>query len=126
MDKILKYQHTTTQCDTTCTMNYYSDVTTYRFYNKRHQLVQRASIVVICFTLFRNVRPCMILGYTPTNIPQKLMQTKNNTKKNLHQVASRNRRRTLQQKCPISPHPQQMLDLALVSFMTSVSLILPA
>ena len=43
MDKILKYQHTTTQCDTTCTTNYYSDVTTYRFYNKRHQLVQRAS-----------------------------------------------------------------------------------
>ena len=52
-------------------MNYYSDVTTYRFYNKRHQLVQRASIIVICFTLFRNVRPCTILGYTLTNIPQK-------------------------------------------------------
>ena len=52
-------------------MNYYSDVTTYRFYNKRHQLVQQASIIVICFTLFRNVRPCTILGYTLTNIPQK-------------------------------------------------------
>ena len=76
-------------------MNYYSDVTTYRFYNKRHQLVQRASIVVICFTLFRNIRPCTILGYTLTNIPQKFNADKNNTEKNLHQVASCNRRRTL-------------------------------
>ena len=76
-------------------MNYYSDVTTYRFYNKRHQLVQRASIIVICFTLFRNVRPCTILGYTLTNIPQKFNTDKTN-KKNLHRVASCNRRRTLQ------------------------------
>ena len=62
-------------------MNYYSDVTTYRFYNKRHQLVQRASVVVICFTLFRNVRPCTILGYTLTNIPQKFNTDKNNKKR---------------------------------------------
>ena len=66
-------------------MNYYSDVTTYRFYNKRHQLVQRASIIVICFTLFRNVRPCTILGCTLTNIPQKFntdkkQQNKTSTK----------------------------------------------
>ena len=77
MDK----NHTTTQRDTTCTTNYYSDVTTYRFYNKRHQLVQRASIVVICFTLFRNVRPCTILGYTLTNIPQKFNADKHNKKR---------------------------------------------
>ena len=75
-------------------MNYYSDVTTYRFYNKRHQLVQRASIIVICFALFRNIRPCTILGYTLTNIPQKF-NTDKTTKQNLHQIASCNRRRIL-------------------------------
>ena len=64
-------------------MNYYSDVTTYRFYNKRHQLVQRASIIFICFTLFRNIRPCTILGYTLTNFPQKFNTDKKQQNKNL-------------------------------------------
>ena len=80
----------------TCTRNCYSDVTTYRFDNKRHQLIQRASIIVICFTLFRNVRPCTILGYTLTNIPQKFNTDKEQRNENTHQVASRNRSRTSQ------------------------------
>ena len=44
----------------------------------------------------RNVRPCMILGYTLTTFPKSLIQTKT-TKRTLHQIASRKRRRTLHQ-----------------------------
>ena len=42
----------------------------------------------------RNVRPCTILGYTLTTFPKSLIQTKI-TKRTLHQIASRKRRRTL-------------------------------
>ena len=76
-------------------MNYYSDVTTYRFYNKRHQLVQRASIIVICFTLFRNVRPCTILGYALTNIPQKF-----NTDKKQHKTKTSTKLRAVIEEGP--------------------------
>ena len=41
----------------------------------------------------RNVRPCMILGYTLTTFPKSLIQTKKQQKHNLHQIASS--RRTL-------------------------------
>ena len=41
----------------------------------------------------RNVRPCMILGYTLTTFPKSLIQSENN-KKNLHRIAS-SKRRTL-------------------------------
>ena len=42
----------------------------------------------------RNVRPCMILGYTLTTFPKSLIQTKRQ-KEQLHQIASCKRRRTL-------------------------------
>ena len=45
----------------------------------------------------RNVRPCTILGYTLTTFPKKFNTDKSliTKKKQLHQIASHNRRRTL-------------------------------
>ena len=42
----------------------------------------------------RNVRPCMILGYTLTTFPKSLIQTKQQ-KEQPHQIVSHKRRRTL-------------------------------
>ena len=60
----------------------------------------------------------MILGYTLTNIPQKFNTDKTNKQKNVHQIVSRNRRRTLHNDShEVEPPPKEDEGLYIPSYL---------